>query len=812
MLLAVSAVFATIPGVKAADVPTYAFLAVNPNPVGINQQVQVSMWMSDPPPTAVGPAGDRWQGIMLTILKPDGSTETKGPYTSDAVGGAYYVFNPTAIGTYSFQWTFPGQHIQGMGVIPPIPLDNQYLASTSNKIDLVVQEQQVVPPPEVSVPTDYWTRPINGMNYLWASISGDWLMAGWDTTSRAFDGGSCFAPNTQAPNTAHILWTKPITLGGLIGDGKSASYYTGQSYEQYFKPPIIIDGVLYYNTPTAPYYGFTAVDMRTGKELWWHNGSSNVLSNSMLYNGGLPSIGYPQLTLGQVYNFMSPNQGGGYAYLWTTPDGGFTSSVFGLTGGTWSMYDAFKGDWILDINNVPAGTAVFGKSGEILIYSLDATTNTLALWNSSKAIPFPPFAGTVNTWMWRPPVGSKLDGTKGVEWNVSIPAIPGLAISKVGDAIFAQSAVTGTWVGFDKNTGARLWTTDLVNPSNLPNDLVGFGSFTNSLANNGMYFEYVKQTMQWVVFDLKTGTHMWTSDPYTNPWGFYNTGDQVAYGNFYASGYDGMVHCYDLATGAHKWDFSSGNAGTLTPYGTWPLYNGITIADNKVFATTGEHGNGVQPMYLGEKIFAIDATNGNEVWSLKGWFEQPVISDGYLVSHNGYDNLIYCIGKGPSDTTVSVSSSVISKGATVLIQGTVTDQSPGATGTPCVSKDNMAAWMEYLYEQQPMPTHVTGVPVQLSAHRSDGSSIVIGTVNSDTTGYKFAWTPPDSDLYTIVASFAGDGSYGSSMASTGLSVGAAAEVSDGSTASSAPLDLYIIIATIVLLIAIAIAVVLIRRK
>jgi hypothetical protein len=54
---------------------------------------------------------------------------------------------------------------------------------------------------------------------------------------------------------------------------------------------------------------------------------------------------------------------------------------------------------------------------------------------------------------------------------------------------------------------------------------------------------------------------------------------------------------------------------------------------------------------------------------------------------------------------------------------------------------------------------------------SDRSIITIGTVTSDTSGFKYEWTPPDEDLYTITASFAGDESYGSSWSYTGLSVG-----------------------------------------
>jgi hypothetical protein len=173
-------------------------------------------------------------------------------------------------------------------------------------------------------------------------------------------------------------------------------------------------------------------------------------------------------------------------------------------------------------------------------------------------------------------------------------------------------------------------------------------------------------------------------------------------------------------------------------------------------------------------LHAIDAYTGKGLWNISGWFYSHgnVVADGYLVGLNGYDLQLYCFGRGPSATTVTASPSVITNGSTVLIQGTITDQSPGQKGTPCVSKESMRAWMEFLHMQKPCPTTSTGVPVQLLAMRhSDRSIIEIGTVTSDTSGFKYEWTPPDDDLYTITASFAGDESYGSSWGYTGLSVG-----------------------------------------
>ena len=112
----------------------------------------------------------------------------------------------------------------------------------------------------------------------------------------------------------------------------------------------------------------------------------------------------------------------------------------------------------------------------------------------------------------------------------------------------------------------------------------------------------------------------------------------------------------------------------------------------------------------------------------------------------------------------------------MLIQGSVTDQSPGQTclgipavGTPAISDSSTSQWMEYLYMQEPMPQNATGVSVELAGTSSTGQTISIGTVTSDINGqYKTTWTPPTNDLYTITATFAGSNSYFGSSAETSL--------------------------------------------
>lgn len=807
LMLNIATLMASIPLAEATDVKTYAFLAATPNPAGVGQDVLVMMWLDSPPPTAVGPFGSRWEGYTCTITKPDGTTETKGPYTSDPVSGAYFMYTPTMVGTYKLQFSFPGQHVTGSLVFlgPPVPIDNEYLPSTSRVVELVVQQDKVTGFQEIPITTDYWTRPLYGENRNWAPLGGNWLAAAYDVTGRAFDGGCAVTPN-KAPNTAHILWTKPITFGGLVGGETATSFYAGLSYEMMFKPPIIIEGRLFYNIATPPRYGWVCVDLQTGEELWWHNSSSQIVPNIVF--GGAD---YAQLAFGQILDYESPNQHGALAYLWSAPN-----SVLGVGGGTWSMYDAWTGNWILDIANVPSGTIVFGPSGEILVYSIDPVTNMLSMWNSTRCIDPPATSSMEGTaaWTWRPPMGATLNGTVGVQWTVPASATVGQSILQVTDKIYVNAGSSGLFgapielLAYDKNNGALLWKSTIQRPAGLPSM-----SSAQNIAD-GIYTEYVKETFQWYGYDAQTGAMKWgPSAAYSTDWAMYNAyeGKVEANGMLYVAGWDGYVHAHNLQTGNIVWDYYSGSSGADTdlPYGSVPFYGGILVADNKIFATPGEHSPG-SPMPRGEKLHVLDAYNGNLKWKISGWFQHPVAADGKLLSLNGYDNQIYCFGKGPSATSVSAPQVAIAKGSSVVITGTVTDQSPESKGTPAISDGDMSAWMEYLFMQQPMPTNAKGVQVTLTAQGPDGSTVNIGTATTDIGGnYGILWAPQAEGTYKVMATFAGTESYGSSYATTTVGV-----VSAGSAAESSaePFGMYIIAATVILLIAIAVAVMLLRKK
>ncbi len=177
-----------------------------------------------------------FQGYEVEITKPGGSVEIKGPFTSDAIASQWFLYTPDQVGTYTFQFDFPGQTI----------LDRYYQPSNSPEVEIVVQQDPIQSYPNYPLPNknEYWDRPIEAENRDWWSISGNWLGVPKMFAS-TYDHNGAFNPYSQAPNTGHIVWTKPNQLGGLVGGQfGSGGFYTGLSYEGKFTPPVIISGIL----------------------------------------------------------------------------------------------------------------------------------------------------------------------------------------------------------------------------------------------------------------------------------------------------------------------------------------------------------------------------------------------------------------------------------------------------------------------------------------------------------------------------------------------------------------------------------------
>jgi hypothetical protein len=157
------------------------------------------------------------------------------------------------------------------------------------------------------------------------------------------------------------------------------------------------------------------------------------------------------------------------------------------------------------------------------------------------------------------------------------------------------------------------------------------------------------------------------------------------------------------------------------------------------------------------------------------WGGNGIIGDSIIATMDTYDQRIYAIGKGPSALTVNAPSVSVDFGKTIVIQGSVTDISPGTqteaikmrfpNGVPAVSDASQSQWMLYVYKQFECPTNANGVLLTVSVLDANGNYRVVGTTTSDLTGaYKFSWKPDISGDYTVYVTFAGSQAYYGSVA------------------------------------------------
>ncbi|HIJ08691.1 TPA: PQQ-binding-like beta-propeller repeat protein [Candidatus Bathyarchaeota archaeon] len=814
LVLTFTASILAMPTVSAQSTrKTYALCGLTPNPVGVNQETLV--WVGISHPTTWPQPG--WTGLTVTVTKPDGSKQTLGPFDTDTTGSTGTIYIPSVVGNYTFQTHFPEQTL--LYSAQGTPANTTMLASSSPIVTLTVQENPIDYYPPSPLPTEYWTRPINTQHREWSTISGNWL-------------GSVpnlYAPYTEAPGTAHVMWAKELTTGGLTGgEYGTHGFFTGDAYEGLMMSrasPIIINGILYYNQfPTTYNVQIArAIDLRTGKDVWSRNDT--------------------RVDIGQVLQYDNQNQMGNIAYVWR------------VVGSTWHAYNPLTGDWMYTMTGVPASfffggfgaTTVRGPNGEILAYSINTARGWMAMWNSTA---IPALYGSsdpsnvYNWYTWRPwgktvsataacPVTPETPmGISGYSWNVTIPTgLTGSAQVVLSDRIIGASIGSDsvrTW-GISLKTGQRgqllfdkTWNAP---PGNL--SIVWVGADEQS----GVYILRARETTAYYGFSIDTGQELWGP---TEPEGQLNiwvgTVPRIAYGKLFSSGYDGILYAYDAKTGDRLWTYEAKDFYSEIKWSNnWPIHIGA-IADGKIIIYHMEH-SANEPKARGAPLSVIDVETGEEVWRIPFretyWGSDPAIADGQLVLLNTYDNRIYSFGKGPSATTVEASPKVLVHGTSVLIEGTVTDISAGTEqneqaarfpyGIPAVSDESMTEWMKYVYMQFPRPTDVTGVEVTLSVLDENGNCREIGTVTSDADGfYSFMWTPDIPGKYTVYASFAGSESYWSSNAETAFGVDEAPPApSEPEPAPPSMTETYVlagIAATIATIVVVGVVLALLMRK
>jgi hypothetical protein len=822
-------------------IPNWAYLEVVPDKIGVGQSVLLVMWIDKPPPTANGIFGDRWINMTIYLTLPDGSTKTLGPFQSDDAGGYTTTYSPATTGDYSAYMYFPGETLtgsQGNAGYPNLNnanVNDTYGAATSNTVHFTVGEETISAIAENPLPTDYWQHPIQAFNHYWSSIAGNWL--GISAVEFGNTGNYNFAgnynPYTQAVMTGHVVWAQQLVpgsaggqMGGEFGGTGESNYYSGFQYQPKFCP-IIMNGILYYqimDNYNSLTQGFTAVNLRTGETLWTKN-----------YNNFFANASQDVLMCGQIYVYKTMNTYGGQTYLWATRANGSSTNL--------DCFDAATGNFLFTVWGGGGGGA-FGRQnfqgtdGSLLQLFVNSsrvggvTRQSLTLWNSSKCV------NPTNSQFFNFQQNGNYQYDVGIVWSILLPnatstgdAIPSWVFDDTGHStwdpennIMILGAGTGMYsaygwnpgwlmkIGIDMDDGTQVF---LKNQT----DQVPFAaSMMIPGASNGTYVEYTKETFSFSGYSTKTNDRVWGPIvAFTNPLAYYDqTSGVCAYGNLYSWSFGGEVVCLDLKDGHKVWNWSSGDTGLNTPYGTNPFWiignYEATVADGVFYVETG-HDYG-PPLFSGAKIYAMNATTGEQIWDILNFASGSSlpVTYGYMLSFNAYDNQVYCYGKGQTQTTVETST-VYNAPNQLQISGTVTDQSPGQTclgipaaGTPAIDDAYQSRWMEYLYMQSPKPTNATGVPVTLSYIDSNNNTFTIGNTRTDINGqYSYVFTPNIDGPYTIIASFAGSNSYFSSTAQTKMTYMSPATAAPTATQQPASMaDVYFLPMSIIILVVLAI--------
>jgi hypothetical protein len=514
--------------------------------------------------------------------------------------------------------------------------------------------------------------------------------------------------------------------------------------------------------------------------------------------------------------------------------------------------------------------------------STAAPAYRMTTWNSTQAI----YAGTTSSfgvtyWSWRPAgsgthagrtYGTGFDGNNGFTLNVTCPAVQG-SIRQIVYTLDDKYVIGGTTGNITTNPGQNyqgnlwalslkpgeegrlLWNITFTPPAGLGDAARQSGLFSshdtmfgtlNAAAgvftfSNSMLRKYWVYSLDEAKTGKAKGTLLWTNEP-EDQFNFYGLSSSIYRGRLYSYGMSGILLAYNITTGHIDWNWSAPYVGVdETPYRHTPL-SLACIADGKIYLYSGEH-SPTMPLRRDGKIYCVDTETGKMLWAITDWpSSSPIIADGRIISYDLQDGMIYCYGKGNSATTVAASPEISVYGNSVMITGTVTDETATGRlntnaagtsrfnslnvpvsgdydftlkGTPAIGDESMDAWMEYMYHQRPMPKDAKGVDVSLDTVDPNGNYVHIGTVTSDMNGnYGYAFTPEVPGTYQIIATFAGSAACGPSSATTYLAVGEAPPPTAPPPEYPQPIDytMAIIGAVVVLLIAIAIVGILLYRK
>jgi hypothetical protein len=797
---------------------TTGFATVAPTLIGVGQTLTCNLWVN-PVPTKYNYASafNGYYGVTVTFVRPDGTKDTfmptdeTGAYIAgqmQSLGALYFYYKPQMAGNWSISFTMPAQNItDSSGTV-------QFLGCTSNTFYFTVQTEPVLagllngyPWAELPNSNVYWSYPINANNREWYQISGDWTGIFYTAASVVSPTALRWQPYGTGPGTAHIVWDQPVYAGGIIGGAYGSKNYAIPQNFPMITGTVVMDGKVYVNVPNTQPYGqsfgqFRCIDEATGRVLYTANGS---ISCGLHIPGNTYGQSASSVALGEATVLLESSWGSSYTpYLWGS------SSVAGLT--YWNYYHPKTGALIYQIANATGGPRLF--DGTVLAFGCAAPTGQtqsyVYRWNMTSV---------VNNQWWT-----------GVTWKVPAPkTLTGAYASSFAVSSDVSVVVVGTknqYWGYNADTGALLWNLTIPYPITSNEQI--------PLANVDDFIVWDATASTWHCYSMATGAELWEtpsveSSPWASTWTVYfaETND---YKNVYFTAPDGIVRAYSLTDGHLIWASKPIPSTEYTQNAVTMAMAGMVMEGGNIYVYAGYSlGYQINPVPRFAMTICINATTGDITWTLNGGVAPAAAANGYIIGSGVFDGNVYCIGKGPTKTTVTAQQQV---GGSVLIQGSVLDQSSAssdatlttmfANGVPAISDANMSVWMDYLHMQNATllntPPACNGVPVSIDALDPNGNYMHVADVTSDGSGlFKYQWTPTTPGLYTVYATFSGSESYYSSYAATAATVATAAATTP--TTTSAPSNLantadiltYIAVGVIAIIIAIAIVGIVIVR-
>ncbi|MCW4047810.1 MAG: PQQ-like beta-propeller repeat protein [Candidatus Bathyarchaeota archaeon] len=831
---------------------------------------------------AGGGAGDVPQNWTVVMTKPNGDKVVLGPFKGDTTGGSYTTFTPDQVGNYTFKAIFAQQLLingvtalaaespvvtlvvqeepvqLGHYQITPLPTSWWQTPVTAEN----VQEWYKIAGPWLGYGSVVFaqtggynatgnynpkTESVMSGHILWTKI---WAGGGVNGLSGDEQSGHYWSTSQYWPKFA------PVIINGIMySDWKAES----NSYQN----------------------GIIAVDLYTGQTLWRIN-TTTALRCGMVTQWYTPnmygSVGPYIWTTGTL---PAADTGGtrpaNVGTQWNMYSGLTGQYVLSIVNGTNPTLTTDENGHIIGYYiNSTAGTMRtfgnapgFGNPPVTGYVTIAPDRPVLVCWNLSQALG--------SNWGWGPSLNTVIPFERGIMWAKPLPNAtdkgepinnpligvtnPVMAINGItNNAVVMTAGFTfgqgtgGQQVGWllcgamDASTGDVLWAHNFTSTET---DTLAPDSRTNVWIQDGKLILVNMAYSDAFAIDARTGKKAWNTDLRKSdgslPHGYNAFGLARLNGpesRIAILGFGGDIWCLNATTGTQLWYTSTneilGNPGLETPYGVWPIWSFNSHAASKDFAYVAIGHEYNPPLFHGAQLLALNWTDGSLGWKiLDTSVESTSIAYGVLLSRNCYDNMIYAFGKGPSKMTLDAPHVGVTTATPITITGTIMDVSPGTrylaqpevtmtkqnevalrfpNGVPCVSDESQSHWMEYVYQQQPLPTNTTGVEITIDVIDSNNNYRTIGTTTSDTTGsFSFTWTPDIPGDFTVIATFAGSNSYYGSCAEAHFTATEAATPAPVITpqpglATAGDVMMYSVIVAIAIIIAIAIVGLLILRK